>query len=381
MEEATQIGGESSRNVSKKLPKVALVHDFLLAVGGAEKVLEVLARMYPDAPIYTLLYDEDGMGGMFGEHKVQTSFLQKLPKWWHKHLLWLLPLLPTAPETFDLRQYDVVISSSGAWSKGIVTRVTTTHVAYIHSPMRFVWDQNIRYAKQRTGKKLGYFAQMLMSYLRVWDFEAAQRPDTMIANSRYTAARITKFYRRDSSVVYPPIEIDEAEIVSADKRKHFLVVSRLSEYKQVSLAVEVCTRLELPLVVVGAGREFDNLRKLAGPTVRIAGFVSDERLARYYANARALLFGAEDDFGMVMAEALGAGTPVIAYERGGAREIVTAGETGELFGAQTPEVFADGIRRFLLNEGNYDQGQMRAKAQEFSTETFKQKIQEIVDKI
>jgi glycosyltransferase involved in cell wall biosynthesis len=368
-----------AKRKERKQQKVALVHDFLQVPGGAEKVLRVLADMYPDAPIYTLLYDEKRMRGMFADRTVHTSFLQHYPRWMRRNAKWLLPFLPVAPETFDLRDYDLVISSSGAWSKGIVTRVTTKHVAYIHSPMRFVWDENIRYARQRSGKEPGFFARILLSYLRVWDHEAAARPDCMVANSHYTAQRIKKFYRRDVPVVYPSVAVSDENIVPVKDRTHFLVVSRLSEYKQVALAVEVCTKLKLPLVVVGAGRQLQSLRDRAGDTVQIVGYVSDKKLTQYYRSARALLFGAEEDFGLVMVESLAHGTPVIAYGRGGSREIVTAGETGELFFAQTPEVLADGMRRFLEKEGQYDVAAMQHTVAQFSQEKFVAEMRTVID--
>ncbi len=364
--------------------RVAIVHDFLVYPGGAEKVLGDLLALFPHAPVFTLLYDKDGMApmaSMLHGRRIYTSFLQKFPRWCRRHMQWLIPLMPTAPEVFDLRNYDVVISSSGAWSKGIVTRVSTVHVAYIHSPMRFVWDENVRYATARTKKRPGFFMRALFSYLRVWDFEAAQRPDVLVANSCYTQQRIAKFYRRDATVVYPAI----APIIHKTKlkrREHFLIVARLSEYKQVQLAVDVCTRLQLPLVVIGAGRMYDVLRKRAGATVRILGWQPDDVLARYYATARALLFPAEEDFGLVIAEALSYGTPVIAYGRGGALEMVEPGITGELFYAQTQEVLADGIRRFLEKEaaGGYDRDAMHTKAQAFNVRAFHDGILDTIEK-
>ncbi len=362
--------------------RVALVHDFLLYPGGAEKVLVALMDLFPHAPIFTLLYDKEGMKPLekhFRKRRIHTSFLQRLPRWCRRHTKWLLPLLPTAPEMFDLRDYDVVISSSGAWSKGIVTRVSTVHVAYIHSPMRFVWDENIRYARQRVKREPGIFLRALLSYLRVWDFEAAQRPDVLVANSRYTQSRIEKFYRRKAHVVYPPVTVTKS--CDVHKKNYFLIVARLSEYKNVKLAVDVCTRLSLPLIVVGSGRMKKVLTKSAGPTVKILGWQSDEKLAQYYAGARAVLFPAEEDFGLVMAEALAHGTPVIAYGRGGACEIVQPGVTGELFFAQTQEVLADGIRRFLEREraGGYDVAAMRAKAAQFSASSFRATMMKIID--
>jgi len=349
---------------------VALVHDFLLSPGGAERVLEMFSALFPRAPIYTILYDPDGMKGMFAGRDIHPSFLQKMPRVVRRRHRFLLPLFPTAPETFDLRDYDIVISSSGAWSKGIVTRLNTFHIAYIHSPMRFVWDYNERYAREARGKEPGIFLRAILSYVRVWDRQAADRPDVLIANSRYTQQRIAKYYRRESSVLYPPIADAANDGVSLQEKKYFLVVSRLSPYKNVALAMDVCNKLELPLVVVGEGREYAKLRRHAGKTVRMVGWQDAKSLARFYAGARAVLFPAEDDFGMVAAEALAHGVPVIAVRRGGVTEIVQEGVTGEFFDVPVAEVCADALRRFIEKEGSYDQVAMRAAAGKFSRERF-----------
>ncbi len=358
---------------SLRTRRVAIVHDFLLYPGGAERVLLAIMALFPDAPIYTLLHDPRGMAPLaqyFAHRTIRTSFLQSLPL---RRPAALLPLLPTAPEAFDLRDYDLVISSSGAWSKGIVTRSCTTHVAYIHSPMRFVWDENIRYARQRLGRQPGMVMRRLFSRLRIWDFEAAQRPDLLVANSAYTAARIKKFYRRDARVVYPGVR--PCAHAAPARTERFLTVARLSAYKNVTLIADVCARHNLPLDIVGAGRMLRMLRRrYAATCVRVHGYVSDARLATFYAQARALIFAAEEDFGLVMAEALACGTPVIAYGRGGAREIVTPGVTGEFFMAQTPEVVADSLRRFLLRlrAGGYDSAVARSHvAARFSPTQFR----------
>lgn len=359
---------------------VALVHDFLLSPGGAEKVLETFGMLFPRAPIYTLLHDPDGMKGKFAGRDIRPSFLQTMPRMLRRRHRLFLPLLPTAPETFDLRDYDIVISSSGAWSKGIVTRLDTLHVAYIHSPMRFVWDYNERYAREARGKEPSIFLRAILSYVRVWDRQAADRPDVLIANSRYTQQRIAKYYRRQSVVLHPPITGIAENDVPSQEGKYFLVVSRLSSYKNVALAIDVCNKLGLPLVVVGEGRECATLRRRAGKTVRMVGWQDDESLVRFYAGARAVLFPVEDDFGMVAAEALAHGVPVVALRRGGVTEIIQEGVTGEFFDAPVAEVCADALRRFLEKEGAYDRAAMRAAAQRFSQEQFISSFGEILSK-
>ncbi len=371
--------------------RVALVHDFLVQYGGAERVLEVLGEMFPKAPVYTLLYDKEKMRGKFSSKEIRTSFLQKFPKFLRKRYRYLLPFMPTAPETFDLRDFDLVISSSGAWSKGIVTKLNTVHIAYIHSPMRFVWDYNERYVRDQKsafgGKVQSFITRILLSYLRLWDYEAAQRPDYLIANSKYTQERITKYYRRESVVIYPPVEKFEilnpkSETNSKFKiqnSKFFLVVSRLSPYKKADLVVKAFNKLELPLVIIGEGEQYKYLKKIAGKNIKILGWQSDGKLAEYYANARAFIFPAEDDFGLAPVEAMSYGVPVIAYRKGGAAETIIEGVTGEFFNAQTPEVLADGVRRFMEKENQYDKEAIKKRAGEFSKEKFRKEFSEFID--
>ena len=379
--------------------KVALVHDFLDNYGGAERVLEIIGEIFPKAPIYTLLYDESKLQGKFKNREIHTSFLQKFPKFLKKRRRYLLPFMPTAPETFDLRDFDLVISSSGAWSKGIVTRLNTKHICYMHSPMRFVWDYNERYT-QEIKKKMGVFRRMFLSYLRVWDFEAAQRPDILVANSLYTKERIAKYYRRDCEVIYPATPISKHENTEALKHEsiktlkqknkiakkqsgdegYFLVVSRLAAYKKVDLVVEVFNKIGLPLVVIGEGEHSGKLKKIAKDNIRILGWQDDETIEAYYKNARAFIFPAVDDFGLTVVEAMHHGIPVIVLKKGGAKEIVKEGIAGEFFDSQTIEVLADGIRRFIEKENQYNKDTIKEEAQKFSKEKFKNNLTELIER-
>lgn len=359
--------------------KVAIIHDFLVQYGGAERVLEALCEMFPEAPVYTLLYDKDRMRGKFEGKDIRTSFLQKFPKFLRKRYRWLLPFFMSAPETFDLRDFDLVISSSGAWSKGIVTRLNTIHVAYLHSPARFIWDYNEKYLRE---EKKGYFlTRIFLNYVRMWDKLAAERPDYLVANSKYTQKRIKKYYGRDSTVIYPPAYAKASAGKPASKKEYFLVVSRLSPYKKVDLVVEAFNKLGLPLLIIGEGRQKEYLERIAKENVKIMGWVADDKLKEYYANARAFIFPTDDDFGVTIVEAMGHGLPVIAYKKGGAIEIIQEGKTGEFFEAQTAEVLADGIRRFMEREDKYSKADMIKRAEEFSKERFEQEFGDYIEKI
>ncbi|MGW8184586.1 MAG: glycosyltransferase [Candidatus Moraniibacteriota bacterium] len=359
--------------------KVALVHDFLDTYGGAERVLEVMSGIFPQAPIYTLIYDKEKMRGKFESREIHTSFLQKFPKFLKKRKKYLLPFMPTAPETFDLRDFDLVISSSGAWSKGIVTRLNTKHICYMHSPMRFVWDYNEKYL-QEIGTRMGFCKRTFLSYLRIWDFQAAQRPDILVANSSYTQERINKYYRRDAQIIFPTVlNKDNGAQMEIKDKDYFLVVSRLSAYKKVDLVVEVFNKIGLPLIIIGEGEEAVKLKKIAKDNIKILGWQDDATVQTYYKNARAFIFPAVDDFGLTMIEAMNQGVPVIAVRKGGAREIVKEGVTGEFFEAQTIEVLADGIRRFMEKEKNYDKEIIKQEGEKFSQDKFRQELLALIN--
>lgn len=370
--------------------KVALVHDFLNQYGGAERVLLALHEIFPKAPIYTMLYDSAKMRGKFKDADIRPSFLQKFSKFLKKRHKYMLPFMPTAPETFNLRDYDLVISSSGAWSKGIIVKPKTIHICYCHSPMRFAWDWNEKYLNEQglgSGRKI--FARLLLNYVRTWDKAAADRPDFFIANSRSTQTRIEKYYRRESVVVYPPVGVGGDSGDKSDKgdggkdESFFLIVSRLSPYKKVEIAIEAMSKLDLPLVVIGEGeaKYVKYLKSIAGTKTKFLGWKSDENVKKYFASCRAFLFPGEDDFGIAPVEAMSFGKPVIALRRGGATETVIEGETGEFFDEPMIEVLADTVRRFQENEKNYDSAKIRAQAEKFSKEKFVENILREIGKI
>ena len=378
------MNSQDLQSIGNKPQKVALVHDFLVSYGGAERVFQAMAEMFPEAPIYTLLADPLLVERYFPGRDIRQSWVGKLPAFLKKRYRFLLPFFPAAIETLDLREFDLVLSSSGAWSKGIVTRLNTKHIAYLHSPMRYAWDYHEKYLTELKSRgRMKLFTRMILSYLRVWDRQAAERPDFLLVNSKYTEARIKKYYRREAEVIYPgALALYEGTLkrVQGEQkmRNHFLVVSRLTRSKKVDTAVEAFNKLGLPLIIVGEGPERKKLEAIAKDNTKFVGYQSDEELAKLYSAARAVIFPSEEDFGMVAVEALSFGTPVIAFEYGGIREIVKEGVTGELYHAETPEILAEGVRRFLAKEGGYDMSGMKASVARFSSENFRKSLEEFI---
>lgn len=352
--------------------KLAFVHDFLLSYGGAERVLESLVKLDPDAPIFVLLADERIVRERFPGRDIRTSFLQKLPRSVRKRYRWLLPFFAVAAESMDFRDFDVVISSSGAWSKGIVTRLRTAHVAYLHSPMRYLWDANERYLDTVHVRPFSrFFGRILLSYLRLWDREAADRPDILVSNSEYTRARALKYYRRESSVILPPAVLARRFPAGSGSREDFfLIVARLTESKEVGAAMDAFDKLGLPLRIVGEGHQRKRLERHAGKSVRFEGAVDDASLASLYARARAVIVPSEEDFGLAAAEAISLGTPVITLGQGGALEVVEEGKTGEFFRAATPEVIAAAVRRFIDRGDDAYHIDRESVSERFSEERF-----------
>ncbi len=359
--------------------KIALIHDYLIRFGGAERVFLNLKKIFPKSEVFTLLYDEKKMGQHFQGDNVNTSFLQGFPKFWRKRQKYLLPFIPMAPETFDLREFDLVISSSNSFVKGVITRPQAVHICYCHSPMRFGWDAYATYIKQqRKGRLTNLAIRILMHYVRMWDKSAASRVDYFIANSKATAARVNKFYGRDAEVVYPPVMLDNPGELSQDNKGYFLIVSQLTPYKRIDLAVNAFNKLGIPLIIIGEGPEKKRLKKMAKDNVKFLGWQSDETVREYFKNCIGFLFPGEDDFGIAPVEAMGFGKPVLAFRKGGATETILEGITGEFFDDQVPESLAEGVRRVLMNLNNYSPLLIRKRAEKFSQDRFERSIKEIV---
>ncbi len=364
--------------MSRKKLKIALVHDFLIKLGGAERVLKVLADMYPEAPIYTLLYDEQKVGEIFPKDRMRFSSLQRLPRWLRSKQRYLLPSMPKAVEAMDFSSYDIVLSSSSAFAHGIITNTNTKHYCYCHSPMRYAWDWTHEYLKEnRMGKVKKTAARLLLNKIRMWDQIAGDRPDQYIANSKTVQRRIKKYYRKDADIIYPPVSIERFN-PRKKKENFFLIVSTITPYKKIELAVNLFNKLGKELVIIGDGPQRNYLQSIAAPNIHFLGFKSDKEIAEYYRNARAFIFPGEEDFGITPVEAMASGTPVLAYGKGGVTETVVSGVTGEFFSQPTVQSMEQGLARLLINEKKYQMKKMTEQANLFSKDRF---IKELRKKI
>lgn len=356
--------------------RIALVHDYLVQYGGAERVLEAFSELFPYAPIYTLIHDREAMRGMFAEKRIYTSFLQKLPFARKRHRLFP-PLMPLAIEEFDFRRYDIVLSDSSSYAKGIITRPETLHVCYMHTPMRYAWDDCQKYTQDfGFPEMIRKLVPFFMNPIRLWDKASADRVDHFLANSQFVAKRIKKYYRKEAMVIHPPVNVDRF-YVSAVRKDYFLMVGRLIAYKRHDIAIAAFNRLGLPLKIIGRGPEIERLKNLAGPTIEFLGRVSEEELAQYYAECRGFVFPQEEDFGIVAIEAMASGKPLIAYRGGDIPEHVEEGKSGLFFNEQTSEAIMDAVQRF--DPDAFDPQHIRERALAFDKERFKAKIKDYIE--
>jgi len=371
------------RNAGPEM-RVAIVHDWLYVIGGAEQVLREILQCYPRADVFTLfdlLKPEDRR--KLGFEKSHTSFLQKMPMLGRYHRSYL-PLMPIAIEQLDLSGYDLVISSSYAVAKGILTGPDQVHISYVHSPMRYAWDLQHVYLREsgyESGLK-GLIARTILHRMRMWDTRTAHAPDAIFTNSQFVARRIRKIYGREAKVIYPPVTLSSRGGL-APVGNHFLAASRLVPYKRIEPIVRAFNAMpDLKLVVAGDGPEADRLKKLAGPNVSFAGFVPDAELRELMATARAFVFAAEEDFGIVLVEAQSEGAPVLALGRGGARESIAGSgrySTGMFFESANPQSISDCVRSFIAREGAISLQDCRDRATFFSAERFRKQFVQAVD--
>jgi glycosyltransferase involved in cell wall biosynthesis len=364
--------------------RVAIVHYWFVGRAGGEKVVEALAELFPQADLFSLVVDRDTLAPILRERKLQTSFLQRVPgaRKFHRHFLFLQAI---GLEQFDLSDYDLVISSESGPAKGVITSSKTCHICYCHSPMRYIWDMYPQY-RRHMNLFVGVIFSLTAHYMRLWDYASAGRVDYFVANSRFVASRIRKYYGRESKVIYPPVETTAGNTLTAPG-DYYLAVGRFVDYKRFDLAIQACTDLNRRLRVIGGGPQYKALRRMAGPTVEFLGNVSDLQLRENLAGCRALLFPGEEDFGIVPVEAQSFGRPVIAYASGGVLETVRGRlpgrdpvdhPTGVFFSEQSLSSLKEAILYFESKKHDFCPQAIREHSLQFDSAIFKDQMVEFV---
>lgn len=356
--------------------KTAIVHEWLVNYAGSERCVESFTNIWSDAPVYSLvdfLNDEQRSIILKGK-KAKTSFIQHLPYAKTKHRYYL-PLFPRAVETFNLSDFDVVVSSSHAVAKGVKTNKKQLHISYCYSPMRYAWDNADEYL---TGFK-GSVAKLFIKYLRRWDLKSSKNPDYIVAISEHIRDKVKRIYNRDADVIYPPVDTDKFQL-EVNKADYYLAASRLVPYKKIDLIVDAFAKmLDKKLIVIGSGPEKEKILSKATPNVDVVGYQDFESLKSYLQKAKAFVFAAEEDFGIVVVEAMACGTPVIAFGTGGAAETVIDGVTGILFPEQTVDSIVEAVKRFDVISHSMNYKEIRYHSEKFSRQTFEQNIKRYVD--
>jgi glycosyltransferase involved in cell wall biosynthesis len=368
----------------ERFPRVAIVHEWLTIPGGSEQVVLELLEMFPEAELFTSIYDPDPWPSAITGRPVHTSFLNRIPGA-RRNYPKLLPLMDRAFRSFDLSGFDLILSSNHACAKNVRTPPDALHVCYCHTPMRYAWEEDFMDGEE-VGRAMRFFLPPLLGWLRKRDLAAASGPDVFVANSQHVSARIARYYGRTATVVHPPVDVEPLLALPRDEQDYYLVFGRVVPYKRVDLAVAACIRMDRPLKVAGDGRALAAVRVVAGTEtamtgrparVEFLGRVDDRERDRLFEGARALLFPGEEDFGIVPVEAQAAGVPVIAYGVGGARESVLDDQTGVLFDGQSPDGVVHGIERF--EQLRLDPERMRENAERFDRERFRREMAEVID--
>lgn len=353
--------------------RVAIVHDYLNQYGGAERVLEALHDMYPAAPVYTSIYDPSAMPPAYGTWDIRVSWMQRLPAW-RRYFRHYLPLYPSAFESFDLRGYELVISSSSAFAKGVITAPGACHICYCHTPMRFAWRTADYLEREQIGGLQRAILPLLLTYVRLWDAASSARVDAFLANSHAVAGRIRRYYGRDAVVIPPPVDLPPYE--PHEPEAFYLAGGRLVPYKRLDLAVRAFTALKLPLKIFGEGRARAELEAVAGPTIEFLGHVSEQERRALFARCQAFVFPGEEDFGITPLEAMAAGRPVIAYAAGGVLDSVIDGVTGRFFHEQNAAALALAVA--ASRRDAYDPRVIRGHAERFSRAAFIERVRAFV---
>ena len=370
--------------------KIAIVHELLTMKGGAERVLRIIADIFPDAPIYTLLYNEKKLGEWFPKERVRSAkipppySLLPTPYRYNHHLY--LRSFPAMVEQWDFSEFDIVLSTSSAFTHGIITNSQPKHLCYVHSPARYLWDRTHDVLEQAGHGLLGplkkKYLEHTFHHLRIWDSEASDRPDALLAASKEVQRRVELYWRRNSTVVYPPIDDFwlTSQIPTLDSQTstpYFYIASTLVPYKQIDIAIEACNTLQLPLKIAGEGPDKKRLQKMSGSTIEFLGYIERDELQQHFTNAIAVLFPGKEDFGLVPVEAMACGTPVIAQRTGGALETVIEGTTGAFFDEPDAESLQTVLSTF--NKNNFDAHACKKRAADFSRSQFEQQIKEAVN--
>ncbi|HPA25351.1 MAG TPA: glycosyltransferase [bacterium] len=357
--------------------KVALINDMLVQEGGQERVLRALQEIFPESPTFVLFYDVKNKERYYQKKEIVSSFLQRFPQIETRYQ-WMLPLMSTAIESLDLREYDLIISSSSSFAKGVLVKPEAKHICYCHTPTRFLWSEWHEYIGDlRYPKFIKKILPFYLSQLRSWDYNAAQRVDYFLANSKTVADRIKKYYNQDSAIIFPPVDTEKYFI--AEPKNYYLIGGRLVPYKRYDLAVKAFNKLNIPLKIFGLGSEYAYLKSIAKNNIEFLGEVSENEKIRLYSEALAFLNPGEEDFGITMIESLASGRPVIAYNKGGAKETIKAGETGVFFNHQTWESLANTIIHFQPEKFNSQQ--IKLHAEQFNKKRFKNEMKSFLDKI
>ncbi len=354
--------------------KIALIHDYLSQDGGAERVLKAMHEIWPEAPIFVLFHDQKKIN-YFNKDRIHESFLSKLP-FIHSHFQWYLPFMPLATEKYHLEDFDVILSSTSSFAKGVIVKPDTLHVSYCHTPPRYLWSNTHEYvAELKYGQIIKFALPGIIHKLRMWDKMSADRVDHFIANSKTVQRRISKYYRRDSEVIYPPVDTDLFQI-SEKIDDFFLAGGRLVPYKKIDLIIKTFNRLQKPLKIFGVGPEYARLKNMAKKNIKFLGRISDEEKAKLMSTAQAFIHPQIEDFGITPVESMAAGRPVIAFSTGGATETVYHNETGIFFHKQNWETLFETLLSF--NPQNWDSQKIREYALQFKTENFKNNLTNMV---
>lgn len=369
--------------MADKKIKVALVQDWLTSLGGAEKVLMELLKMYPDADVYTLVASDEIVNALGIKGRVVQSFICHLPlaKKLYRQYIQFFPL---AIEGFDFSKYDLIISSSSSVAKGILTNSSQTHICYCHSPARYIWDLYNQYLKDAglisRYNPLAFYARRVMHKFRIWDVISANRVDYFVANSNYIAKRINKVYRRDAKVIYPPVYVDKFVLNENRRLDFYFTVSRLVPYKKIDLIAEAFAKMpDKQLYIAGIGPEYKKIKYIATTNIHFLGYLPTDEVKRYMSEAKAFVFAADEDFGIAPVEAQATGTPVICYAKGGVLETVTENVSGVYFYEQTAESITKAIEKFETM--SFDPRIVRKNAMKFSSDKFRENISTFVKEV